>query len=69
MLLDILILIPVLMGVVVIPVIDTIYQRREREDRRARKRAQFLEARHLQASTNADERREGDMLMKVAQQK
>ena len=66
MLLDILILIPVLMGVLVIPVIDTLYARRERADRRARKRAQFLEARRLQESPHIEDSREGDLLMEVS---
>lgn len=65
--LDFLILIPVLMGVVVIPVIDTLYARRERADRRARKRAQYLEARRLQESHSVEDAREGDLLMEVAQ--
>lgn len=66
MLLDILILIPVLMGVLVIPVIDTLYARRERADRRARKRAQYLEARRLQESPHIEDSREGDLLMEVS---
>jgi len=65
--LDFLILLPVVMGVVVIPVIDVIGERRERRDRAARKRAQYLEARRLQASSLPEEAREGDLLMEVAQ--
>ena len=67
MLLDFLILLPVVMGVLVIPVIDVIYSRRERADRAARKRAQYLEARRLQASPHIEDSREGDLLMEVSQ--